>query len=112
MVIFRLLGVIWKETIKTFRRLPQPTLRETDRGHCSLSLLLFLLGQKSLMIHLEGTLMVHHHRLGTHTSLCSRLTQGRGGLLRNWMRIGSLGPLRLIVKASRFQWIERMHGER
>ena len=113
-VIFRLLGVIWKETVETFRRLPQPALRETDRGNCSRSLLLLLLGQKSLMIHLEGTLLALHHRLGTGTPLRSRLTQGRGGLLQNTMRIGSLGPLRPIAKASRLQWIERVDkgGER
>ena len=101
-VIFRLLGVIWKETIKTFRRLPEPTLREIDRGHCSLSLLLLLLGQKSLMIHLEGTLLVHHHRLGTGTPLRSRLTEGGGGLLLKKMRIARLGLLRLVGKTDAF----------
>ena len=108
-VIFRLLDVIWKETIETFRRLPQPTLRETDRGQCSLSLLFFLLRQKYLMIHLEGTLLVHHHRLGTCISLRSRLTHG-GGLLRRKMRIGRLGLLRLVGKAGHLPWIERGRG--
>ena len=64
------------------------------------------------MIHLEGTLLALHHRLGTGTPLRSCLSQGRGRLLRNRMRIGSLGTLRPIVKASRLQWIERMDGER
>ena len=101
LLILRLLGVTWKEPFETFRRLPQPTLPQTHRGNGSLSL---LPGQGSLMIHLEGTLMVHHHRLGTGTPLCSPLTQGGGGLLRRKMRIGRLGLLRLVGKASHLLW--------
>ena len=108
-VILCLLGVIWKETIETFRRLPQPTLPQTHRGNCCLSLLLLLLCQGSFMIHLEDTLMVHHRRLGTCISLRSRLTQG-GGLLRRKMGIGRLGLLRLVGKAGHLPWIERGRG--
>ena len=96
------LGIIRTETIETFRRLPQLILLETDRGNCSLSLLrLLLLGQGSLMIHLPGILLAHHHRLGTGTPLRNRLTQGGGGLLLRKMRIGRLGLLRLVGKTSR-----------
>ena len=64
------------------------------------------------MIHLECTLLVHHHHLGTGTPLCSHLTQGQGGLLQDRMQIGSLGLLCPIVKASRLQWIESVDSER
>ena len=110
LLLLPLLGIIRIETIETFRRLPQPTLLETDRGNCSLSLLLLLLGQGSLMIHLQGILLAHHHRLGTGIPLRSRLTQGGGGLLLRKMRIGRLGLLRLVGKTSRLLWIERGRG--
>ena len=42
-----------------------------DRG-CPMPI---LLGQGSLMIHLEGTLLAQHHRPGTCTPLRSRLTK-------------------------------------
>lgn len=106
-----LLGIIPKETIETFRRLQQPTLLETDRGNCSLSLLLLLLGPGSLMIHLGGTLLAHHHLLETGTPLRLLLTQGGGGLLRRKMRIGRLGLLRLVGKISRLLWIGRGRGQ-
>ena len=109
-LMLRLLGIIRKETIETFRRLLQPTLLETDRGNCSLSLLLLLLGQGSLMIHLGGTLLAHHHRLGTGIPLRSRLIQGGGGLLRRKTRIGRLGLLRLVGMISRLLWIGRGRG--
>ena len=54
------------------------------------------------MIHLEGTLMVHHC-LVTFIPLHSRLTLGGGELLRRRMRIGKLGLLRLVGKTSRHQ---------
>ena len=54
-------------------------------------------------MRLEGTLLAHHHRLGTGTPLRSRLTLGGGGLLQRRMRIGKLGLLRLVGKDSRRQ---------
>jgi len=62
------------------------------------------------MIHLGGTLLAHHHSLGTDTPLRSRLTQGGGGLLWRKMRIGRLGLLRLVGKTSRLLWIEGGRG--
>ena len=110
MLLLHLLGIIRTETIETFRRLPQLTLLETDRGNCSLSLLRLLLGQGSSMIHLQGILLAHPHRLGTGTPLRSRLTQGEGGLLLRKMHIGRLGLLRLVGKTSRILWIEIGRG--
>ena len=79
-------------------------LAKTDRGNCTLSLL--LLGQWSLMIYLEGRLMVHHHRLGTGTPLCSRLTKEEEDCCGGdayW----KAGLLRLVGKPSRLLDRER-----
>ena len=99
----------YRRKYRDFHHLLQPTLLETDRGNCSLSLLL-LLSQGGLMIHLRGTLLAHHHHLGTGTPLYSRLTQGGGGLLQRKMHIGRLGLLRLFGKTSRLLWIEIGRG--